>query len=158
QEQQRRLDDQDDKEQFGKHEIPAPDRSDQPVLAYSRYSVLMHQRQDEDDDADAVEQRQQLGDQKQLPRLLEQSHPGSQRLSRQLDQHHHKREHPEQPRVLFQDMPHHGWTPWSRTARASVVKMDRSAIGCTSMCRIPTKSPEIWSESRSRLNLVSTKL
>src|SRR5579863_9371496 len=67
-------------------------------------------------------------------------------------------ERPEQPPILFKNVPdHHGRTP-SRAAGASAVKIDRRVIGFASMYRTPSHSVRTSSSEVSSKNCVSTNM
>src|ERR1700688_2614523 len=80
-----------------------------------------------------------------------------------MDHRHKEHKHPSQLPVLFENVPDHFRLPFayvrpSRAARASVVKMDRSTMGCASMPRTPSMRARIRSFRPFSSNRVSTNV
>ena len=119
----------DDEEQLREKEIAPTDRSHQPILTNSRNRILMHH---ECDDGGG---RQKLQQGSRYYRQAGEEMPRAETRPREksFERRQRRDERPQQLPILLHDVQHHHDSTPSRTAGASVVKIERSVMGFTSM-------------------------
>src|SRR6516225_9502890 len=154
--QDRKLYGQRGKQDFGQHQVAAPDGPYQPILADARNRIQLNSRCDQQAGSQRASKHQHAQYVLYFPPAPSKTDGGQERND-PMHRRHQQGERPHDFEILFEDMPDHELTPF-RAARANATKMDRSGIGCASMYFTSRTSTSMRERKASSENCVSTNV